>query len=79
MRLVVIGASGWPWRGAAVGAILSLALGPVIQPLLFDNSASDLPLLAARGGCLLGAAIVASARASLRAARVDPVLSLRAD
>jgi putative ABC transport system permease protein len=79
MRLVVIGSVRMALAGAALGAVMSLALGPVIQPLLFDNSANDLPLLAALGACLLGVAVVASAWPSLRAARVDPVLSLRVD
>ena len=56
-----------------------MAIGPVIQPLLFDNSARDPLLLSAVGAGLLAVAVAASLWPAWRATRIDPLLSLRAD
>jgi predicted permease len=65
--------------GAVLGSAAALAIGPRVQPLLFDNRARDPLLLAAVATVLLVVATAASLWPSWRATRVDPVLVLRAD
>jgi ABC-type antimicrobial peptide transport system permease subunit len=65
--------------GAVVGGAAAMALGPLVQPLLFDNRARDPWML---GGVAVGLLVVAAAASlwpSWRATRVDPLLALRAD
>jgi putative ABC transport system permease protein len=79
VRLVLSGALKTAIAGAVVGAVLSTGVGPVVQPLLFDNQALDPLLLAAVAVGLLAIAMVASLWPAWRATRVDPLLALRAD
>ena len=65
--------------GAVLGGVLSVAIGPTLQPLLFDNAARDPLLLAGVAIGLLAVAVVASAWPAWRATRVDPLLALRSD
>ena len=65
--------------GAVLGSAVSMAIGPRIQPLLFDNRARDPLLLGAVAVALLVVATAASLWPSWRATRVDPLLVLRAD
>jgi ABC-type lipoprotein release transport system permease subunit len=62
-----------------VGGIVSLAISPIIEPLLFDNRARDPLLLALVASGLMVVAAAASLWPSWRATRVDPLLALRAD
>ncbi|HEU4631806.1 MAG TPA: ADOP family duplicated permease [Gemmatimonadaceae bacterium] len=65
--------------GIAAGLALALAGGPLIADLLFDVSPRDPLVLAAVGGGVLLAALLASLLPARRAARVDPVTALRVD
>ncbi len=63
--------------GAALGVILSLALGRLLQSLLFGIRSSD-PLSMAFSVALLFAAVFAAAYIpARRAVRVDPIVALR--
>lgn len=65
--------------GVVVGSAVSIAIGPLLQPLLFDNRARDPWMLAAVAVGLLVVAAAASLWPSWRATRVDSLLALRAD
>ena len=79
LRLMLGGALRTAIVGAVAGGALSMAIGPVIQPLLFDNQARDPALLSAVATGLLVVAVAASLWPAWRATRIDPLLSLRAD
>jgi putative ABC transport system permease protein len=63
--------------GLAIGFLSSLALGRLLQSLLFEVSATDLATSAAVALLLSMAALVASYLPARRAAHVDPMLALR--
>lgn len=74
------------WGGvrlALVGVVLgigaSLALGRLVASLLYDTSPRDPVAIAAAALILLLAAVAASFFPARRAARVDPVIALRAE
>jgi ABC-type antimicrobial peptide transport system permease subunit len=79
LRLIMGGAIRTALIGAVLGGTVTVAIGPALQPLLFDNTARDPLLLAAVAIGLLVVAIVASAWPAWRATRVDPLLALRSD
>jgi putative ABC transport system permease protein len=58
---------------------VSLASGRWIRPLLFEVSPRDPLVFAAVAIVLLVVAVVAAAVPAMRASRVDPAASLRAD
>jgi ABC-type lipoprotein release transport system permease subunit len=65
--------------GTAVGLLLAVAPGRLIQGILFGLDAWEpLPLLAA-AGVLAAVVLLASALPARRAAVVDPVAALRAE
>ena len=65
--------------GVAIGAALALALGRVVEALLFDASPRDPIVLAVASASLLLVAAVASAVPAWRAAHVNPTTALRED
>ena len=65
--------------GIAIGLALALLLGRLIAALLYGTTAHDPLTLAATASVLLGVAIVAALLPARRAARVDPMVALRAD
>ncbi len=79
VRLVV----GQGVRLALIGVVtgLAIALGAArwVEPLLFQQSATDLVTYAVVGGTMLAVAVAASLVPALRAARVDPATALRAE
>jgi predicted permease len=79
LRLVLGGALRTAVVGAIAGVLLSIAIAPLVQPLLFDNNPRDPVLLTAVALGLLSIAVVASLWPAWRATRVDPLLALRAD
>ena len=79
LRLIMGGALRTALIGAVLGGTVTVAIGPALQPLLFDNTGRDPLLLAAVAIGLLVVAIVASAWPAWRATRVDPLLALRSD
>jgi putative ABC transport system permease protein len=65
--------------GTAAGVLTAFAGGRLIRALLFDTSPVDLLALAAAPLLLLVVAMVACAVPALRATRVDPAITLRAE
>ena len=65
--------------GVALGVLLALALGRVVESLLFGASAHDALVYAVATATLLVGAALASVIPGWRAARVDPVTALRED
>jgi ABC-type antimicrobial peptide transport system permease subunit len=71
MRLVAL--------GAAVGALLALALGRVLAALLYETSPIDPAAFAAAAAVLMATTAVACWAPAHRAARVDPVRVMRGE
>lgn len=65
--------------GMAAGAVVALAGGRFLAPMLYQTSARDPIVFAAVAGTLLVASIVAVVVPALRATRVDPLTALRSD
>jgi ABC-type antimicrobial peptide transport system permease subunit len=63
--------------GLACGIVLALALGRVLQGLLFGVSARDPLILAAVTGVVAFATLIACYLPGRRAVRVDPMVALR--
>ncbi len=79
MRPVIFGALRLAAIGVVVGIGAALALGKLVASLLYDTSPRDPAAMAVAGLILLTAAVVASLVPARRAARVDPVIALRAE
>jgi len=79
VRHVVTGGVQLAIAGIALGAIIALALGHWIAPLLFDESPRDPAVFVLVAAVLLAVAALASFIPARRAARVDPVRALRAE
>jgi ABC-type antimicrobial peptide transport system permease subunit len=65
--------------GVLVGCALALAASGRIQPLLFQQSATDPLIYATIGIIMLLVALVAAAMPALRATRADPNRALRTE
>lgn len=78
-RLVVAQALLPVVMGAAVGIAASLALGGALERLLFQVGGSDPMTLGVVAALLVGVAALASWVPAVRAARLDPVTSLRSE
>jgi putative ABC transport system permease protein len=65
--------------GVAIGAAVSLALGAVMETLLFEISARDPATLVSIAAILGGVGFVASLVPAGRATRVDPLVALRTE
>jgi putative ABC transport system permease protein len=65
--------------GAAVGLAGALALGRTLSNVLFQVNAGDPPTFTLAAVVLTVAAIVACWLAARKAARIDPIVALRAD
>jgi putative ABC transport system permease protein len=79
VRLVVGQGMRLALLGAALGVAGALLLGRVIAGMLFGVGAHDPGTFAAVVAVLLGAALLACWVPAWRAARVDPVIALRAE
>jgi len=77
LRHVVAQGVGPALIGVGAGLAAALALGRGLSSLLFGIGASDAPTLAAVALTLLGVAFLASFAPARRAARLDPVATLR--
>jgi ABC-type antimicrobial peptide transport system permease subunit len=65
--------------GLALGIAFALALGRVLASVLFGVGGADPVTFAGGVGILAAATLLASVIPALRAARVDPVVALRAE
>lgn len=65
--------------GIVVGALIALAAGHWVQPMLYQESARDPLVFAVAAGVLATVAIAASAIPARRAMRLDPSIALRTE
>jgi ABC-type lipoprotein release transport system permease subunit len=65
--------------GVAAGTLAAYVLGNRLQPLLFETSAREPRAYAIAAGCIIVFALLASLVPGLRAAKVDPLVALRAE
>jgi ABC-type antimicrobial peptide transport system permease subunit len=65
--------------GIGLGAAAALALGRVLEPLLFNTRATNPAIYGLIALTLAVVSVVASALPAWRAARVDPNVALRAE
>jgi putative ABC transport system permease protein len=78
-RRIVGGALALTAAATAIGLAIAMASGSLLRALLFDTQPTDPTTLAAVGAVILALASAASAVPALRAARVNPIIALRAD
>jgi putative ABC transport system permease protein len=78
LRLTIGQAGRLTLAGVAAGALLAIALGRVIEAGVLGTASGDARLVAAFGAVLVLAAIAAGYFPARRAARVDPLVALRA-
>ena len=65
--------------GLAAGLAVGRALSTLFVSMLFQVQPTDAPIYAIVGFLLIGAGLAAALRPALRAAAVDPIVTLRAD
>jgi ABC-type antimicrobial peptide transport system permease subunit len=75
--MVARNALGLAAAGVACGLIAALALTRLLESLLFQVSATDLPTFGTASLLLLAAAVGAACIPAWRASRIDPVTTLR--
>jgi len=79
LSLIVRQGVGVALTGTAIGAVVTLAAGRLVQPLLYQVSPHDPVILLFAIGVLLVVATVASLVPAHRATSVDPARALRAE
>ena len=77
--LVVRQSLAWASIGIVVGLAAAAAVGPFVQPLLFETSARDTVVYAGAALALVIIAATASAAPAFRAGRVDPSVALQTE
>jgi predicted permease len=79
VRLVVGQGVRLALAGVVIGLAIALVASRWVQPLLFQQSATDLSIYALVGLAMIAVALVASLAPALRAAKADPNSVLRAE
>jgi predicted permease len=79
LRSVLLGGLAVALAGLALGAFAAFSLSTRLQPLLFETSARDPAAYWVAAACIAVFALLASVIPGLRAARVDPLVALRAE
>ena len=79
VRLVIAEGLRTVALGVAIGIVLSLAAGRMIESLLYGIKPSSPVVMMLVAGILLGVAAIAALAPAWRAARVDPVTALRTE
>lgn len=79
LRSVLFGGLGVTLVGVAAGAFVSFGLSSRLQPLLFQTSAREPVAYGFAALCIAMLALLASVIPGVRAARVDPLVALRAE
>jgi hypothetical protein len=77
--LVVGGALRLVGVGAAIGAVGAVVLTPFVQSMLFETSMRDVSVILSITGVLATVALAAATVPALRAARVNPSVTLQAE
>ena len=78
-RLVVSGVLRLVGVGAMIGAVGAVVLTPVVQSMLFETSMRDVSVVLSITGVLAAVALAAATVPALRAARVNPSVTLQAE
>ena len=78
-RMVVMRAVRVAALGLGIGFAIAIAAGPTVTPLLFETSAREPLAFALAAVVLLAIALLAAIVPTRRAARVDPIVALRAE
>jgi ABC-type antimicrobial peptide transport system permease subunit len=79
LRLIVGQGVVFAFAGIAVGSGVALLAARWVQPLLFGTPARDPAVFVGVAAILLCVAFAATLRPALRATRVDPTITLRAE
>jgi putative ABC transport system permease protein len=79
LRLVLRDGMAWALSGIAIGLLASLALGPIVGPLLFDVPPRDPIIYATVAVTLASVSMLACAVPAARATRIDPLMALRSE
>lgn len=79
VRLVVGQGLRFAVAGVATGSVLALLAARWVQPLLFEQSATDVVVFGLVGAMLIVVALLASSFPALCATRVDPITVLRSE
>jgi ABC-type antimicrobial peptide transport system permease subunit len=79
LRLVLRQSLGWVLMGLVAGICIALAAGKFVRPLLFQTSPYDPVVFSGSAAVLLLVAVAASLVPAIRASRVDPNVTLRAE
>jgi ABC-type antimicrobial peptide transport system permease subunit len=79
VRLVVGQGIRFAAFGVAAGAVLALLAARWVQPLLYDQSATDVRVFGFVGVVLLFVALMATSIPACRATRVDPISVLKSE
>ncbi|HXT73484.1 MAG TPA: ABC transporter permease [Candidatus Angelobacter sp.] len=77
LRMILGGGMKLVLAGTAIGVILALSLGRLLQSLLFEVQATDLATITSVSALMLGVALIACYIPARRAMRVDPMIALR--
>ncbi len=77
LRLVVGQGLAWTLTGLAAGAVASLALGRLLEAMLFGVESWDPATFFSVGPLLVAVSLAACYRPARRAARIDPLEALR--
>ena len=79
LRLVLRQSLGWVVIGLVAGTCIALAAGRLVRPLLFETSPYDPVVFAGSAAVLALVAVTASLAPAVRASRIDPNITLRAE
>ena len=79
LRMIVRQSLGWTVVGVALGLIAAMGAGKYIAPLLFETAPADYAVFSAAAVTLIVVAVTASLAPAIRASRVDPNVTLRAE
>lgn len=79
LSVVLRGSVGATAAGVAIGLALTLSTSRWIEPLLFDVSPTDPGILGGVAAAMLAVATGAGLSPAVRATRIDPIRSLRAE
>lgn len=79
LAMIVRQSLGWTISGIVLGLIVALGAGTFVAPLLFETSPNDVSVFGAAAAVLIAVALTASLAPALRASRLDPNITLRAE